>query len=137
MTHAKIASITAVMGYPYFKMIRFISLRLHDLRHAVGAIEDCRAGQIRAEHQLEVAGRGRQPVLFLPARSIVLQMDVDRTVGVLGEIRTIVKAGAANWIAHHVPDDIRRRKRPEGVVRRELSGWKMQDVFMPAAQPVS
>src|SRR5664280_1316435 len=134
MTHAKITRMTAVIGYAYFKMKRFMSLRPHDRRHAVGAIEDRRAGQIRAEHQLELPGRRWQPVLLMPGRSLMLEINIDRTVRVLSEIRTIVKTRAVNRIAHHVPDYVRDRERPEGVSRRELPSRKMQDVFVAADQ---
>src|ERR1700693_4240660 len=75
-TQAKTASMTAVRGYPYFKMSRFIS-RLNDLRHAIGGVENGRPGQIRAEHQLELAGRSRQPVLLVPDRSLLLKINID------------------------------------------------------------
>src|SRR5664279_968098 len=122
------------MGYPYFKISRFISLRLDDLRHAVGAIENCRPGQICAEHQLEVAGGSREPVLLVPSWNLLLEIDVDGTVGVLRERRTVTNTMAISWIVHHIPNDIGRRERPEGVIRRELPARKVQDVFMPAAQ---
>src|SRR5664280_2077159 len=81
MTHAKITRMTAVIGYAYFKMKRFMSLRPHDRRHAVGAIEDRRAGQIRAEHQLELPGRRWQPVLLMPGRSLMLEIKIERSIG--------------------------------------------------------
>src|SRR6478609_1828767 len=118
MTHANITRMAAVMEEAYFKKRRFISLRPHHRWHAIGAIEDGRAGQIGAEHQLELPGRGWQPVLLVPGRGLLLEIDIDRTVRVLSEIGTIVKTRAATRIAHHVPDDVRDRERPEGVIRR-------------------
>src|SRR6478609_8946172 len=134
MTHTKITTMTAVMGYAYFKMRRFISLCPHDRRHAVGAIEDRCPGQISAEHQLELPGRRWQPILLAPGRSVVLEINVDRAVRVLGQIRTIVKTRSAHRIFHHVSDDVRDRERPECVIRRELPSRKTQDVFLAADQ---
>ncbi len=61
-----------VMGYLYFRINLFISVHFHDWRHVVLAVEDSTAGQIRAQHQLEVACRCRQPVGLVPGGSRAL-----------------------------------------------------------------
>ena len=63
-----------VMGYLYFRINLFISWHFHDWRHVVLAVEDSTAGQIRAEHQLEVACRCRQPVGLVPCGSRALHI---------------------------------------------------------------
>src|SRR5216684_833394 len=61
-----------VMGYLYFRINLFISWHFHDWRHVVLAVQDRTAGQIRAQHQLEVACRCRQPVGLVPGGSRAL-----------------------------------------------------------------
>src|SRR6478752_9060137 len=62
---------TAVIGYPYSRMGRFMRLCLDNLGRAISAVQNRRAGRVGAEHQLEPGGRSRQPVLLL-ARSVPL-----------------------------------------------------------------
>src|SRR5260370_3067200 len=105
-----------VMGYLYFRINLFISWHFHDWRNVVLAVQDRTAGQIRAEHQLEVACRCRQPVGLVPSGSRALQINVDGAIGVRHEAGARADAGAIDGVAHHVPDHIGHGQRPEGIV---------------------
>src|SRR3954451_4727789 len=74
-THAKVSRMTAVMGYGNFKITRFTSRDPDDGRHFVDAVQDGRARQVRAEHQVEPARRRRQPVACRLGRSARLEQD--------------------------------------------------------------
>ncbi len=124
-----------VMGYLYFRINLFISWHFHDWRHVVLAVQDRTAGQIRAQHQLEVACRCRQPVGLVPGGSRALQINVDGAIGVRHEVGARADAGAIDGVTHHVPDHIGHGQRPEGIVGRELSFRKMQDVLALAGEP--
>ena len=124
-----------VTGYLYFRINRFISVHFHDGRHVVLAVENCWAGQIRAQHQLEVACRCRQPVGLVPGGSRALYSNVDGAIGALHQAGARADAGAIDGVAHHVPDHIGHGQRPEGLDRREVSCRKMQDVLVLAGEP--
>src|SRR6266567_4282423 len=124
-----------VMGYLYFRINLFMSWHFHDWRHVVLAVEDSTAGQIRAEHQLEVACRCRQPVGLVPGGSRALQINIDGAIGVRHEAGARADAGAIDGVADHVPDHIGHGQRPEGIVGRKLSCRKMQDVSALAGEP--
>src|SRR5512142_1747315 len=124
-----------VMGYLYFRINLFISMHLHDWRHVVLAVEDSTTRQIRAEHQLEVACRGRQPVGLVTCGSRALYSNVDGAIGVGHEAGATADTGAINRVPHHEPGHISYGQRPEGIVGRELSDRKMQDVLALAGEP--
>src|SRR5215471_6696659 len=124
-----------VMGYLYFRINLFISVHFHDWRDVVLAVEDSTARQIRAEHQLEVACRCRQPVGLVPCGSRALYSNVDRAIGVRHEAGATADAVAIDGIAHHVSDHIGHGQRPECIVWRELSYRKMQDISALAGEP--
>ncbi len=125
-----------VMGYLYFRINRFISMHFHDWRHVVLAIEDSATGQIRTEHQLEVACRCRQPVGLVHCGSRALNINVDGAIGVRHKAGARADAGAIDGVLHHEPYNISHGQRPEGIVRRELSYRKMQDVIALAEEPL-
>ena len=75
---------TNVMGYAYFRISLFISLRPHDWRHVVLAVEDRRPGRYARSISLKLpAGAGSQ--LDSCPREPVLEINVDRAVGVRRE----------------------------------------------------
>ena len=96
--------------------------RPDDWRHAVGAIEDRRPGQIRPEHQLEIDRAGSAAS---SARARLAPAPGDRCrptpSGFIARPGAIVHAGPTGRIAHHVPDDVRDGERPEGVIRRAVA----------------
>ncbi len=61
--------------------------------------------------------------------------NVDGAIGVRHEAGARADAGAIDGVAHHVPDHIGHGQRPEGLVGRELSCRKMQDVSTLAGEP--
>src|ERR1700687_2993553 len=92
-----------VMGYLYFRINLFISWHFHDWRHVVLAVEDSTAGQIRAQHQLEVACRCWQPVGLVPSGSRALQIHVDGAIGVRHEAGARADAGAIDGLLTMYP----------------------------------
>src|SRR5579863_4573837 len=134
-TQARTARMANVMGYLYFRINLFISWHFHDGRHMVLAVQDSTARQIRAQHQLEVACRCRQPVGLVPGWSRALHINVDGAISVRHEAGATADAVAIDGVAHHVPDHIGHGQRPECPGRRELSDRKMQDVLALAREP--
>ena len=125
-----------VIGYLYFRINLFILLLLHfhDWRHVIRPIQDRTTGQIRTQHQLEIACWCRQPVGLVPSWSRALQRNVDGAIGVRHEAGARADAGAIDGVADHVPDHIGHGQRPEGIVGWELSFRKMQDVLALAGE---
>src|SRR5690348_15916877 len=110
---------TNVMGYLYFKINLFISLHFNDWRHVVLTVEDSTAGQIRAEHQLEVACRCRQPVGLASWGSRTLNINVYGAISVGHQTGARADAVAIDRVTHHVTYNIGHGQRPECIVGRE------------------
>ena len=116
-----------VMGYLYFRINLFMSLHFHDWRHVVLAVEDRTAGQIRAQHQLEVACRCRQPVGLVPggsrALNIACRWSHRRSARGRSESRRCSdRWGCSPCTRPHRSWSATRRHRSAGVVLQENAG---------------
>src|ERR1700685_2131544 len=97
------------------------SLCFYDRRHLVLPVENGLAGQIHAQPEYEVARGRRQPVESMACRSDVLDVNIDRAIGVKYESGTIAHAVPVDRIRHKVISRIAHCQRPERIVRRKLS----------------
>jgi len=111
-----------------------MSLRFDDWRHLILAIQNALAGQIYAQPDYEVARGRRQPVGSMARRSGVLDVNIDRAIGVRYESGTIAYAVPIDRIRHKVIPRIAHGERPECIVRRELSCRKVHDVAVLARE---
>src|SRR6476661_4821371 len=97
----------------------YASLHFDNRRHCILAMENGLAGYVHAQPEYEVA-RGRwQPMRLVTGRSGVLNVNVDRTIGIRLEARTIADAVAIDRVWHKMVFRTTHSQRPEGLVR-----WK-------------
>ena len=111
-----------------------MSFHFNDRRHLVLAVQNGLTGHIDAQPEYEIARRRRQPVGFMACRSGILDMNVDRPVGIRNEAGAIAHAISVDRIHHKVIFCITHRQRPECIIRRELACLKVHDVVVLAGE---
>jgi hypothetical protein len=114
------------------KCLRFIFASFHfdDWRHLVLAVQDRWTRQIHAQPEDESAHRRGQPVGFVTRRSRILDVNIDRAVGVLHETGTIADAVAVKRIRNKLIFRVPDRERPERIIRRKPACREVHDIVV-------
>lgn len=73
----------------------------------------------------------------MAGRGGILDVDVDRTIGVLREARAVADAVSVNWILHHAAPGIAHGHRASRVIWWESSRRKMEHVVVLSVQPMA
>src|SRR5215813_11203662 len=107
-----------------------ISLRLSDRRYLVRTVENSCARLIDAQPEYKIVCRRGQPIGFMTCRSGVLNIDVDRAVGVRHKAGAITYAVSVDRIRHKAISRIAHSQRPECIVGRKAARREMHHVVV-------